>query len=49
MPAGSARKAAELAAHRDRIEARLQGIANGVAQRANFPHAAWLLVWTFKH
>jgi hypothetical protein len=48
MPAGCARKARDLAAHRHRIEARLQRISNGAAQRANFPdtrrrHWAWRL------
>ena len=37
MTAGRAREARDLAAHRDRIEARLQGISNGAAQRANLP------------
>ena len=37
MTAGRAREARDLAAHRDRIEASLQGISNGAAQRANFP------------
>ncbi len=37
MAAGRAREAADLAAHRHRIEARLQSIAHGAAQRADFP------------
>ena len=37
MSAGCAREARDLAAHRDRIEARLQNIRHGAAQRANLP------------
>ena len=40
-------KAGDLAAHRTRIEARLQSVSNGAAQRANFPDtAAPLLGWS---
>ena len=37
MPAGSAREARNLAAHRDRIEPHLQRVSNGAAQRADLP------------
>ena len=37
MPAGRAREARNLPAHRDRIEARIQRIRNGAAKRANCP------------
>eukprot|EP01036_Dinobryon_divergens_P051631 gene51631-69091_t len=50
MPAGCAREARYLAAHGHRIEADLQRISNGAAQRANFPHTrrhAW--VCALKH
>ena len=38
VAAGCAREAADLAAHRDRIEARLERIRDGAAQRAHGPH-----------
>src|SRR5688572_30439667 len=44
MPAGGAREARNLAAHRDRIEPRLQRVSNRAAQRANLPDSrrqAW--------
>ena len=37
MPAGCAREARNLAADRDRVEARIQGISNGAAQRPDLP------------
>jgi hypothetical protein len=38
MPAGSAREARNLAAHRDRVETRIQRISNGAAQRTDWPN-----------
>ena len=39
VAAGRAHKATDLAAHTHRVEARVQGVGDGVAQRAHTPHA----------
>jgi len=38
VPAGRPREAGDLAAHRHRVEARLQQLTHGAGQRANWPH-----------
>ena len=50
MPAGCAREARNLTAHRNRIEPRIQRVSNGAAQRANLPDS-WRICWgfSFKH
>ena len=47
MSAGSAREARNLAAHRNRVESRIQRISHGAAQRANLPDS-WRQCWVFR-